>query len=64
MDVSIQGLKDYIKKNKEVLITVTNGVTDKQNNNNLETKMGRKTAVQIFQETNRLNLRCEDKTMP
>ena len=47
--ISMKGLEDNIKKKKEVLIIVANNSTkitmDKQNNNNWEIKMGRKTTV-------------------
>ena len=59
VDASIRRLEDYIKS-KERLIKE---LSDQQNNNDLETKMGRKTNVWIFQTTNKRNLTREDLDM-
>ena len=50
MNASIREPEDYIKKSKERLITAANKSNDKykQNNNNWETEMGRKTIKNYF----------------
>ena len=58
IEASIRGLNDYIKKVEEKLISATNSSinninTDKINDKNEETKMGRKITVLIFQAANR-----------
>ena len=45
----IQGIKDYIKKNKERLITANNTIDTHKYK---KTKMGRKTTIRKFQVTN------------
>ena len=55
---STQGLKDYAKKSKEILITATNNSINnirkykQKNNKNKKTEMGRKMIILIFQVTN------------
>ena len=67
IDPLIQRPEDDIKNSKERLIMVTrNNISkhkDKQNNNNLKPKMGRKPIVWIFQVINKRNLSREELDM-